>query len=44
MGTAGPIGLAKEVLLTENEEGLFFVINSDIVCQYDLKLMLEKHR
>jgi mannose-1-phosphate guanylyltransferase len=37
MGTAGPIGLAKEQLLKDNEEGLFFVINSDIVCQYDFK-------
>ena len=44
MGTAGPIGLAKENLLKENEEGLFFVINSDIVWQYDLNIMLEKHR
>ena len=37
MGAAGPIGLAKEQLLKDNEEGLFFVINSDIVCQYDFK-------
>ena len=44
MGTAGPIGLAKEQLLKDNEAGLFFVINSDIVCQYDFKQMLEKHR
>ena len=43
MGTAGPIGLAKNNLLHDNEHGLFFVINSDIVCQYDLKLMLEQH-
>ena len=44
MGTAGPIGLAKERLLEDNKDDLFFVINSDIVCQYDLKIMLEKHR
>ena len=32
MGTAGPIGLAKERLLEDNKDDLFFVINSDIVC------------
>ena len=44
MGTAGPIGLAKDHIVIDNKDGLFFVINSDIVCQYDLKLMLDKHR
>ena len=44
MGTAGPIGSAKDHLVIDNKDGLFFVINSDIVCQYDLKQMLEKHR
>ena len=44
MGTAGPIGLAKARLLEDNDDGLFFVINSDIVCQYDLSIMLERHK
>ena len=44
MGTAGPIGLARDHLMADNKDGLFFVINSDIVCQYDFKQMLEKHR
>lgn len=35
MGTAGPIGLAAEHLLTGNEHGFFFVLNSDIVCHYE---------
>ena len=43
MGTAGPIGLAREKLLKDNEAGFFFVINSDIVCKYEFKQMLEKH-
>ena len=43
LGTAGPIGLAKEFLLkTEGEE--IFVFNSDITCKFPLKDMLEFHR
>ena len=44
MGTAGPIGLAAPNLLQENEHGLFFVLNSDIVCHYEFSKMLDKHR
>ena len=44
MGTAGPIGLATDSLLNENEHGFFFVLNSDIVCHYDFPKMIEKHR
>jgi mannose-1-phosphate guanylyltransferase len=32
MGTAGPIRLAKDILLKDNDAGLFFVFNSDVVC------------
>ena len=43
LGTAGPIGLAKEILnKTEGEE--IFVFNSDITCKFPLKQMLEFHR
>ena len=43
LGTAGPIGLAKEILLkAEGEE--IFVFNSDITCKFPLKEMLEFHR
>ena len=43
LGTAGPIGLAKELLLkTEGDE--IFVFNSDITCKFPLKDMLEFHR
>lgn len=44
MGTAGPIGLAKDYLLEDNTEGLFFVINSDVVAQYDLESLLKFHK
>ena len=44
MGTAGPIGLAAQHLLQDNEDGFFFVLNSDIVCHYEFAKMIEKHR
>jgi len=34
MGSAGPIGLAKDLLLKDNPSNMFFVLNSDIVCEY----------
>ncbi|XP_008799379.1 mannose-1-phosphate guanylyltransferase 1-like [Phoenix dactylifera] len=42
MGTAGPLALAKEKLLQEADKP-FFVLNSDITCEYPLKEMLEFH-
>lgn len=43
LGTGGPIGLAKEVLLQgEGEE--IFVFNSDVTCRFPLKDMLDFHR
>ena len=44
MGTAGPIGLAAPHLLSDNQDEMFFVLNSDIVCHYDFQKMIEKHR
>ena len=44
MGTAGPIGLAAQHLTEGNEQGFFFVLNSDIVCHYQFDKMLEKHK
>lgn len=41
MGTAGPIKLAEEHLLQLGEDGLFFVFNSDIVCDYPLQEMID---
>lgn len=43
LGTGGPIRHAKEVLLKDSSHPYFFVLNSDIVCEYNLDLLLEFH-
>ena len=40
--SAGPLGLAREILEKDSEP--FFVLNSDIICNYPFKKMLEQHR
>lgn len=42
LGTAGPLALARE-LLTEDEDP-FFVLNSDIICDFPFKDMLAFHK
>jgi mannose-1-phosphate guanylyltransferase len=42
MGTAGPLALAKDRLCENNEP--FFVLNSDITCNYPLEEMLRFHK
>eukprot|EP00878_Enallax_costatus_P001450 GHUV01001601.1.p1 GENE.GHUV01001601.1~~GHUV01001601.1.p1 ORF type:complete len:411 (+),score=95.43 GHUV01001601.1:60-1292(+) len=42
MGTAGPLALARE-LLDDGSGAPFFVLNSDVVCPYPLKDMLDFH-
>jgi mannose-1-phosphate guanylyltransferase len=42
MGTAGPLALAREVLDDGSGEP-FFVLNSDVVCEYPFKELLEHH-
>ena len=44
LGTAGPIRLAKDKLLATGAQEDFFVFNSDIICQFPLKKMLEYHK
>lgn len=44
MGTGGPLRLAKDIITQDNEEGLFFVFNSDIICDFPLKKMIEFHK
>ena len=44
LGTAGPIRLAKELILKDNEEGLLFVFNSDVICNYPLDKLKEFHK
>ncbi|CAI8041320.1 Mannose-1-phosphate guanyltransferase beta [Geodia barretti] len=41
LGTAGPLGLAREIL--EKDAEPFFVLNSDVICSYPFKKMLELH-
>lgn len=42
LGTAGPLALARDWLTETNEP--FFVLNSDITCEYPFKKMLEFHK
>jgi len=42
LGTAGPIGLAKDILCEGGEP--FFVFNSDVICTFPLKEMLAFHK
>lgn len=44
MGTAGPIKLAQELLSQNNPEKLFFVFNSDIICEFPLKELIAFHK
>lgn len=44
LGTAGPIKLAKDLILKDNPTGLLFVFNSDVICHYPLDKMVEFHK
>ena len=44
MGTAGPIRLAEDKLRENNESGLFFVFNSDVICEYPLQELVAYHK
>jgi len=44
LGTAGPIKLAKDLILADNPSGLLFVFNSDVICHYPLDKMVEFHK
>ena len=43
LGTAGPIRLARDLLLEDDGCPFFFVFNSDIICEYPLQYMLDYH-
>jgi mannose-1-phosphate guanylyltransferase len=43
MGTAGPLALAKDILDKDGKGAPFFVLNSDVICEYPLKEMMDKH-
>lgn len=42
LGTAGPLGLARDILLKDDNP--FFVLNSDVTCTFPLKDFLAFHR
>jgi mannose-1-phosphate guanylyltransferase len=42
MGTAGPLGLARDILMSDAEP--FFVLNSDVTCRFPLTELLAFHR
>lgn len=43
LGTAGPLALAKNKLLEEVDKP-FFVLNSDITCEYPFEELLQFHK
>lgn len=43
MGTAGPLALARHIL-DDGSGTPFFVLNSDVICEYPLTQMLEFHK
>lgn len=43
MGTAGPLALARS-MLDDGQGTPFFVLNSDVICDYPLKEMLDFHK
>lgn len=42
LGTAGPLKLAQSILAKDDEP--FFVLNSDIICDFPFEKLLEFHR
>lgn len=42
LGTAGPLALAKDLLSGDKEP--FFVLNSDVICDFPLKEMVNFHK
>lgn len=42
LGTAGPLGLARDILLQDDQP--FFVLNSDVTCPFPLKDFLAFHK
>lgn len=44
LGTAGPIRLAKEIIEKDNTEDLFFVFNSDVICEFPLQKLIDFHK
>lgn len=43
LDTAGPLGLAREIL-TAGGNDMFFVLNSDVMCEFPFQALLEFHK
>ena len=41
-GTAGPLALAKDILASNDEP--FFVLNSDVICDFPFREMVNYHK
>ena len=44
LGTGGPIKFAEKELKEGNKDGVFFVFNSDVICNYPLEELLKFHK
>jgi len=44
LGTAGPLALAREILLDGPEDEPFFVLNSDITSTFPFTMLLNHHK
>lgn len=45
LGTAGPIALSANILKDDDtDKGMFFVLNSDVICDFPFQDMIEFHR
>ena len=42
LGTAGPLALSKDILASNNEP--FFVLNSDVICNFPFTEMVKFHK
>ena len=42
LGTAGPLALSKDILTSNNEP--FFVLNSDVICNFPFNEMVKFHQ
>ncbi|EFC38171.1 predicted protein [Naegleria gruberi] len=43
LGTAGPLALARDILVADENE-YFFVLNSDVICEYSFDELLDYHK
>lgn len=44
LGTAGPLRLAEKIIKNDTSTDVFFVFNSDVLCDYPLEKLLQFHQ